>query len=174
LQKDFEEDWARNILSTHMATLQTEAMERTRTQPSTADIEMLKQFLQEGEKAAFKHREFAYDLAIAFWFVEDYTRALEILEYAEPGLPADWMRAELLFAGRRHLEALEQINSLEIKYIEDPENTFAVSYLRAQCLFELGQQSSALEILQSIVRVRANYRSAHALILEWTAGVTWE
>lgn len=174
LQKDFEEDWARNILSTHMATLQTEAIERTRTQPSTADVEMLKQFLAEGEKAAFLHREFAYDLAIAFWFVEDYTHALEILEYAEPGLAADWMRAELLCAAGRYLEALEQINSLEMKYIEDPENTFAVSYLRAQCLFQLGQQSSALEILQSIVRVRANYRSAHALILEWTAGVTWE
>jgi len=174
MRREFEEDWARNILSTHMATLQTEAMERTRTQPSTADEAMLKSFLVEGEKAAFKHREFAFDLAIAFWFVEDYARAQEILEYAPPSLATDWMHAELLFAGRRFLEALEQINMLEIKYIEDPETTFAVSYLRAQCLFSLGQQSSALEILQSIVRVRSNYRSAHALILEWTAGVSWE
>src|SRR5665213_1800977 len=41
MRREFEEDWARNILSTHMATLQTEAMERTRTQPSTADEAML-------------------------------------------------------------------------------------------------------------------------------------
>jgi tetratricopeptide (TPR) repeat protein len=174
MQREFDEDRAREILSTHMATLQSEAMERTRTQPSTADLAMVKSFLAEGEKVAFDHREFAFDLAIAFWFLEDYERALEIMEYSQPSLSTDWMRAELLFASRRFLEALEQINMLEIKYIEDPETTFAVSYLRAQCLFSLGQQASALEILQSIVRVRAGYRSAHALILEWSAGVSWE
>ncbi|MGZ3723298.1 MAG: tetratricopeptide repeat protein [Bdellovibrionales bacterium] len=174
MQKDFDEEWARNILSTHMATLQTEAMERTRTAPSSADEAMMKLFLSEGEKVAFDHREFAYDLAIAFWYVEDYPKALEILTYAPPSLAVDWMRAELLFAARHFLEALEQLNVLEIKFIDDPESTFAVSYLRGQCLFALGQQSSALEILQSIVRVRPNYRSAHALILEWTAGVSWE
>jgi thioredoxin-like negative regulator of GroEL len=174
MQKQFEEDWARNVLSTHMATLQNEAFERTKTQPSTADEEMLEQFLQEGEKASYAHREFAFDLAVAFWFLDDYSRALQILVYAPPSQSAEWMRAELLFASRRYLEALEQLNTLEIKYIDDPENTFAVSYLRAQCLHGLGQNSTALEILQSIVRVRANYRSAHALMLEWTAGVTWE
>lgn len=174
MERDFQEEWARNVLSTHIATLQSEAIERTRTQPSAADEQMLQQFLVEGEKAAFSVREFAYDLAIAFWFLEDYSRAVEILAYAPPGQATDWMRAELLFASRRFLETLEQINTLELKYIDDPESTFAVSYLRAQCLFGLGQRSSALEILQSIVRVRTNYRSAHALILDWTNGVVWE
>jgi hypothetical protein len=174
LQHEFDEVRAREILSTHMATLQSEAMERTRTQPSAADETMLKCFLAEGEKVVFDHRDFAFDLAIAFWFLEDYARAIEILEYAPVNLSTDWMRAELLFAARHFLQALEQLNMLEIKYIDDPETTFAVSYLRAQCLFGLGQQSSALEILQSIVRVRANYRSAHSLILDWTSGVSWE
>jgi hypothetical protein len=63
---------------------------------------------------------------------------------------------------------------MEIKYISDPETTFAVSYLRAQALQGLGQHGSALEIMQSIVRVRPNYRSAHSLILEWTEGATWK
>jgi tetratricopeptide (TPR) repeat protein len=174
MQKTFDEEWARNVLSNHLATLQIKAMERTRTAPSGADQDMLKMFLENGVTAAFEHREFAFDLALAFWFMDSFPQALEVIQYAPPGLATDWMRAELLFAARHYLEALEQLNTLEMRYIEDPENTFAVSYLRAQCLFELGQHSSALEILQSIVRVRANYRSAHALILEWTAGVTWE
>lgn len=174
MKKEFDEDWARNVLSTHMATLQSEAFERTRTQPSAADEAMLKLFLSEGEKAAFEHRQFAFELAIGFWFMEHFEHALEILQYAPPGLSTDWLRAELLFAARRFLEALEQINMLEVRYIDDPETTFAVSYLRAQCLHGLGQDASALEILQSIVRVRAQYRSAHALILEWTAGGGWE
>ena len=174
MQKSFEVDWAREVLSSHMSRLQGEALERTRTQPSTADEEMLKAFLTEGEKIAYAHRDFALDLAVAFWFMEDYNRALEILAYAPPGLSSEWMRAETLFEARRFVEALEQLSLLEVKYVDDPESVFAVSYLRAQCLHELGQHATALEILQSIVRVRAQYRSAHALILKWTSGASWE
>jgi tetratricopeptide (TPR) repeat protein len=174
LKADFDEQWAREVLATHVATLQSEAIDRTRTQPSAADEEMLKCFMVEGEKIAVDQRQFAFDLAVAFWFMEDYARAMEILAWAPPGPATDWMTAEVLFASRRFVEALEQLNQLEIKYIEDPETTFAVSYLRAQCLYALGQHSSALEIMQSIVRVRAQYRSAHALILEWTSGASWE
>ena len=68
----------------------------------------------------------------------------------------------------------EAVNHLEIKYVDDPETTFAVAYLRAQCLRELGQEAAALETLRSLVRVRPNYRSAHALILEWADGNDWE
>lgn len=174
MHKSFEEDWAREVLSSHMSRLQGEALERTRTQHSTSDEEMLKSFLAAGEKLCFERRDFAFDLAVAFWFMEDYNRALEILAYAPPGLSSEWMRAETLFEARRFVEALEQLNLLEVKYVDDPESVFAVSYLRAQCLHELGQHATALEILQSIVRVRSQYRSAHALILKWTSGASWE
>jgi len=174
MKRDFEVDWARNVLSNHMAALQTEALERTHTEPSSTDEEMLQTFLSEGEKAAYENRQIAFELAIAFWFMEDYSNAIEILNFAPPGISSDWMRAELMFADRRYLEALEQLNQLEVKYIDDPETTFAVSYLRAQCLHGLGQQASAIEILQSIVRVRPHYRSAHAFILDWASGVSWE
>jgi tetratricopeptide (TPR) repeat protein len=174
LKAEFDELWAREVLSTHMAGIQAETFERTVTSPSSQDQEMLKSFLLEGEKIVVEQREFAFDLAIAFWFMDEYHRALDILAWAPTSAPADWLHAELLFAARRFLEALEYLNQLEIKYINDPETTFSVSYLRSQCLFELGQKATALEIMQSIVRVRAGYRSAHALILKWTEGVSWE
>lgn len=176
LEATFAVDFAREVLASHMSRLQGEALERTstRTQHSPHEEKMLASFLNAGEKIAYDNREFALDLAIAFWFMEDYNRALEILEYAPPGPSAEWMRAETLFHARRFVEALEQLNMLEVKYVENPESMFAVSYLRAQCLQELGQQATALEILQSIVRVRAQYRSAHALILKWTSGASWE
>ena len=174
IRQNYEEEWAKEILAGHMAQIRDEKMERTRTAPSGADEEMLRMFLSEGEKLCMQNRNIAPDLAIAFWFLEDPSRAAEILAWAPPNTSNDWLKAEFLTQSRRFVEALEWLNVLEIKYIEDPESTFAVSYLRAQCLHELGQQSSALEIMQSIVRVRHNYRSAHALILEWTAGVSWE
>ncbi len=175
-KSEFDEAWARSVLSNHLNSLQFEANvhDRTRTAPSGLDQEMLKCFLREGEQLAIENRGFAYDLAIAFWFLEDYARALEILAWSEPSSASDWMKAEVLFAARRFIETLEHLNQLELKGAADPETTFAVSYLRAQCLFELGQKASALEIMQSIVRVRAKYRSAHAFILDWTDGGGWD
>ncbi len=174
IKQDYDEDWAKEVLAGHIAKLSDEKFDRTRTAPSGKDEEMLRSFFTEGEKLCVENRNIAPDLAIAFWFLEDPARAAEILAWAPPNASNDWLKAEFLTAARHFVEALELLNVLEVKYIDDPESTFAVSYLRAQCLHALGQQSTALEIMQSIVRVRSNYRSAHALILEWTAGVSWE
>jgi hypothetical protein len=174
IKQNYDEDWARDVLAGHIAQLSDEKFDRTRTAPSSADDEMLRMFSSEGEKLCLENRNIATDLAIAFWFLEDPARAAEILAWAPPTASNDWLKAEFLTGARHFVEALEWLNVLEVKYIDDPESTFAVSYLRAQCLHALGQHSSALEIMQSIVRVRSNYRSAHALILEWTAGVSWE
>jgi tetratricopeptide (TPR) repeat protein len=104
----------------------------------------------------------------------EYLMGLEILAWAPAVPPNDWLRAELLVHARRFVEGLEHLKHLEVRYVDDPETSFAVSYLKAQCLQELGQKDAALEILKSIVRVRPNYRSAHALIQEWTEGASWE
>lgn len=174
LKQNFDEQWARDVLSDHQAVLSSEKLDRTATAPSSSDEEMLKCFAQEGEKIIMEHRDFAADLSLAFWFMDEYNRALEVLNFASPSLANDWLRAELLFAARRFIECIELLNVLEVKYVNDPESTFAVSYLRAQCLQYCGQQAAALEILQSIVRVRPNYRSVSALIQQWTEGSGWE
>ncbi len=173
-KQDFDEQWAREVLATHMATLSHEKLERTEIENSSKDEEMLNCFLSEGEKIAMENRDFATDLTIACMFMNEYKRGLDILNWA-PMTPAnEWIKAELLISGRRFVEAMEHLNGLELKYAEDPESSFSVSYMRAQCFKELGQKDAALEIMQSIVRVRPNYRSAHALILEWTQGAGWE
>lgn len=174
LKEDFDEQWAREVLASHVAQLSDHKLERTLTAPSSADEEMLRMFLAEGEKLCVENRNIAADLAMAFWFMDEANRAIEILAWAPPNPSHDWLRAELLMGAGRYLEALDWVGQLEVKYINDPESTFAVSYLRAQCLHHLGQHSSALEIMQSIVRVRSNYRSAHSFILDWTSGVSWE
>ena len=176
LKSAFDESWARDVLANHMASSQRESgrPERTRTEPSSFDEAMLQSFLLEGERLSVDSRALAADLAIAFWFVGDHPRGLEILHWAEPNASTDWLRAEMLFEARRFIEALEWLNQLETKYVGDPESTFAISYLRAQCLKESGQPARALEILQSIVRVRPNYRSTNALLTEWLEGASWE
>lgn len=173
LKRDFDEQWAREVVANHMATLTHQRLERTENQNSQADDEMLKAFTKAGEKAVLDHREFASDLALAFLFMNEYIMGLDILNWAPVTEANEWLKAELLVLARRHVEAMEHLNHLEVKYAEDPESTFAVSYLRARCFKELGQKDAALEILESIVRVRPNYRSAQALFLEWTEGADW-
>jgi hypothetical protein len=172
-RKEFEEQWARDVLSNHMASLHAER-DLTITAPSSQDQEMLKCFLEAAEKICIEKRELASEISIIFWFMDDFEKALEIINWAPVTLANDWLKAEILIASRRFIEAMEQLNQLEVKYINDPESTFAVSYMRALCLKALGQHASALEIMQSIVRIRPGYRSANALILEWREGGAWE
>lgn len=174
LKQDFDEQWARDVLSSHMASISNDKLDRTITQMSNEDDEMMACFLNEGQKIALKDKTFASDFAVGCMFMQDFKRGLDILTLAEENTATEWLRAELLLSARRFVEAMEHLNYLELKYVEDPETAFAVSYLRAQCFKELGQKDAALEILQSIVRVRPNYRSAHALIQEWTEGAGWE
>jgi tetratricopeptide (TPR) repeat protein len=174
LKNRFDEDWAREVLASHAADRSHERLERTLTAPSSSDAEMLKCFSAFAERASMENRADAPDLALIFLLMEDYNRALEIIAWAAPSLSVDWLKAELLLLARRFIEALEHLNQLEIKYSHDPESTFAISYLRARCLYALGQQATALDMLRSIVQIRPHYRSAHALILNWTEGVTWE
>ena len=173
LKARFQEERAREVLTGRRIRAR-EKFERTETLPSTSDQEMLKCFLEEGVKVVMDKRDVAPALSVALWFLDDYAGAGEALRWAEPSAAVDWMRAEVLFAGRRFLECLDLVGTLEIKYVNDPETTFAVSYLRAQCLRELGQPGPALETLQSIVRIRPNYRSATQLIHEWQEGTDWE
>lgn len=173
LRSRFQEERAREVLSNRRIRAR-EKFERTETLPSTSDQEMLKCFLEEGVKTVMDKRGVAPSLGIALWFMDDYAGAGEVLRWAEPSSAVDWMQAEVMFAGRRFLECLDFVGRLEIKYVSDPETTFAVSYLRAQCLKELGQPGPALETMQSIVRIRPNYRSATQLIHEWQEGNDWE
>ncbi|MGE4132463.1 MAG: tol-pal system YbgF family protein [Bdellovibrionales bacterium] len=174
MKADFDEQWARDVLSNHIATLSNEKIERAVQEKSSSDEEMLASFLAAGEKIAMEHREFAADLAVGFLFMQDYMRSLEILPWASPTVANEWLRTELLVLARRFVEALDLLNQMEVRYANDPETAFAVSYMRAMCFRELGQKDAALEIMRSIARVRPNYRSAQALIQDWTGGMGWE
>ena len=174
LKRNFDEQWARNVLANHRASTLLEKIEATLTEPSPSDDEMLDCFIKEGEKICLENRDFAADLAVTFLFMEEYARAVESMAWAPLTTANEWMRVELLLRARRYIEALEALAHLEIKYVDNPETTFAVSYLRAKCLHASGQTEEAINILKSLVRVRPNYRSAQSLLLEWSEGVTWD
>lgn len=172
-EREFREQWARDVVASRSTYSKLRQLARKKFPLSEPDQQMLKAFLADLQKLSPSHPTLAYDLAVGFWFMEEYDSALAALNESK-GSAAEWLRAELLLSARRFVECLEQLNHLEVKFAEHPETSFAVSYLRAHALKELGQDDTALEILKSIVHVRPHYRSAHSLISEWSEGVIGE
>jgi len=170
-QTELDELFAREVIADHLSAQRSDEALRSKIFPSNNDEQMLISFLREGERFVVNHPVFAKDLCLAFLFMEDYTRALMALDWMEQDLSCQWLRAELLFASGRWIEALEYLKQMEAFLNGDPEVTFATAYLRAQCLYALNQQAAAVEILESIASIRPNYRSVSALLLEWKEGV---
>lgn len=118
-----------------------------------------------------KSPNMAYDFSIGLYMMEFYHHAIQMIRTAQPNLATDWFRLEILIKARRFLECLEDLSEVEQKYADEPESAFAGTYLRARVLKGLGQVGAAVQLLQSIVQIRPQYRSAHALLLEWEQGL---
>ena len=168
LWEDYLERWANHIL-THRTDSQK--------QQKVSDI-VSKKWRQEMEEhaqplfeqvseLAKKENKRAFDLALLFYFMDLPQKALEVLEEAPQSSSKDWLKAELLFESRLFVDLLEWLRKLELEYKEDHDIAFASSFLRAKALWELGQKSSATQLLTQILNVRPNYRYAHSLLQEW-------
>lgn len=119
------------------------------------------------ERELEKSPELAKDFAVAFWFWEKPDLALSLLEKAEPTNATLWFKAELLLKARRFLDTLELIKDLEKNVAEDPDLTFAITYLRAQAFWGLEQKYAAIELLESLLHVQPDYRMAASTLLLW-------
>lgn len=110
----------------------------------------------------------ANDFALAMIVWENFESALRLLAMnTETHYETDWLRAEALLGGRRHAELLNHLTFLETAYSQDPDNIYAVHYLRAQALWGLNQKMMAIEILEGMIVSRPQYRSASALLDQW-------
>jgi tetratricopeptide (TPR) repeat protein len=89
-------------------------------------------------------------------------------ELAKEGLTAAerWLKVESLFQSHRYAELLAelaQISALD----PSPEATFALVYWKAQALWGLKKPQEAMGLLEQLLSVRPQYRSAQALLSEW-------
>lgn len=107
------------------------------------------------------------DFAVSHLMWENFDQALEFLETLESSPSRDWLKAELLLFGRRHVDLLEHLRELELQYAHDSETIFACTFLRAQALWGLGQKFQAQEMLKSLLQYKHDYRTAASLLNEW-------
>ncbi|MCB0384351.1 MAG: hypothetical protein KDD43_03085 [Bdellovibrionales bacterium] len=169
---EFQERWARNVLaSQRQGNIDIESLLKGAIKWTKKEEELLALWLEEATKISQNNPQLAYSLCLFFYFIEAYPQAFTILQMAPNTPQRDWLTLELLIECRRFVECLAAVDQVEVAYSDDPETTFSAAYIRARALHGLGQDSQALEILQGIVNVRPNYRSAKTLIHEWAGGV---
>ncbi len=134
---------------------------------SPVNLKWARTLLTHLESIVTKHPKAATDFSMLFYFLDFYEEALYVLNYAPSSPSTDWLRLELKILSRRYVDAIEEARSLEQKYALDPEATFATTYARALCLWELGQEGLAISILQGIIKIRPQFRSAVSLLQQW-------
>jgi len=169
-QLNFRERWARHLITKkgNMPSVEERLLERW-TSPLNAEEQAWMQFqLIEIKNITEQNPEASYDFALFFGFMEAFTEGQETLQKAPASEAKDWLNVEYLVEARRFIEALDELNTLENRYADNPETPFAVSYLRAKSFHGLGQSSEAMEVLKSLLSLRPNYRAAQSLLLLWS------
>lgn len=114
----------------------------------------------------------AVNIALMFYFMEGYQEALVCLRsYCDvresQSLSRIWLEAELLLKCGLYLELLALLDWIEILLVKDGETTFAVLFLRAKAMKELGQKHLAIEMMEALVSARPDYRSAQWILSDW-------
>ncbi|NCN39625.1 hypothetical protein GW916_00090, partial [bacterium] len=111
------------------------------------------------------HSEQYLELTYFFMFLEEYESALSMLPMNQNlSFSEFWLKAELLKQARRYMEALELADEILRNFSGEPESLLETLYFKAEIFSLMKQHAKALELLESITKVRPNYRSSSHLI----------
>lgn len=108
-----------------------------------------------------------YNLAIFCCFVEDWEWALKMVHQAEPTQSRDWLEVEIGLKLHRYVDVLQGVTAIEHRWAQEPETFFGTSYIKAQAYYGLGKKEKALEILETLLATRPQFRQANELIQLW-------
>ncbi len=169
LKSEFRERWARHIINRRGGQVRTD-LEPETSMVTAAELENFKAAFEVAQMIVAKRQDLAYDFAVMFMNMEFDLWALHILSLGMSNVANDWLRADLLIRAQRYIECLDQLSLLEQRYTNDPDTAFGTTYLRAKALWGLKQGGRAIELLQTLIRIRPQYRSAASLLRDWTGG----
>lgn len=130
-------------------------------------LQLAENLLECLKRAADEDPWMAADLAIAAAMMDLWDGALELLQKAPASEDLSWLHLELLLGARHYLELLHAVGVVEHEKALDSETFFATAYLRSQALWGLGQKHAAIEVLESLLASRPNYRSGESLLGQW-------
>lgn len=166
LKEQFQQRWAQEIIRKSKLKSRYEPKPRIRKDEDQRRIDsLLKFWLDESAEDS----TLRYHLAILMVMAEEYRWALRFIDGAKESVEKDWLKVELLRMAGRHIDALNELDRIELKYADDTESVFAVSFERARNLWELQRKSEAVKIMEQIIHLRPEYRFARHLFDLWSS-----
>jgi len=108
-----------------------------------------------------------YNLAVLAFQLELFEPALHFINDCPKSASKEWLKAEILLEGKRYLDLLQHVESIEKEFLTDSDAVYGANYLKALAYHGLGQTNMGLQLLEQISAVHPNYRSTDALIIEW-------
>jgi hypothetical protein len=164
----FQRQWARDVVARNaIETHDSRVLQRPTLEPE--ERKAAKIFMDAMISKAQTNASTAYNFAIGLKMMGLPEAGLKVLEMIDDSWASEWLKVELLIDCGRFVDCLNSVHELELRYSTNPEATFAATYARAKALHGLGQSGPAIDLLQSIVNIRPNYRSAYTLMTEWAS-----
>lgn len=163
---EFQWRWSGYVLSQKKVVRRTELKKDTVTKEQEKFLSLLE---REAHLQSVKNPENAVHFCMMFYLMEQYGPALRVLQKSGLGSEHSWLELELLLLAKHYLSALELAEKIEKKLYtsSDTEVPFALAYSKALAYKGLKQNARAIEMLESILKFRPQYRQAERLINEW-------
>ena len=166
----FREKWGRNIIDQKKTRLLNKS--ELSAIPSEKEKKQAEQIAQSIKTILKKKPEATDNMAVLFSFIGYPYLAIQILKDHLNSVSSQWLYLDLLLQSELYLDCLSFVDIMEIRYSEDPETVFSLTYIRAKAYYGLGKQKKAKEILSNLLEVRPNYRLTHHLLKQWEKGVS--
>ncbi len=119
------------------------------------------------EEMLRQNPDMAMDFSISHLMWENHRSALRFLEKSPESVSRGWLRAHLLLAARRFVDLLNQLPEIEGLDHHNPDAAFEAIYFRAQAHWGLGDKIQAVELMETLLERRPEYRAGSSLLAEW-------
>lgn len=140
----------------------------TRTLRSPISQEDTKELRLKAIKLAKKNPSLAHDISIAFYQMDLFSIALEILDLKKEKTEKDhWAEVMVALEAGQWARALASCQTLEANFSLKGKKVFSVLYYQALCLKGLGQDRLATSILRRIVKIEPHFKIASSLLIDW-------
>ena len=131
------------------------------------DTEIKQQWSKIVEDLVEKRPDQIKNLSLFLYFLNWPDKSIDILTKNLKKLSDYWFYLDWLIETRQYTKVLNLTNQL-LEQIKDSEMIFPLIYIKSQSLYHLGKKEKAIEYLDSILKVRPDYRSAQSLLEKWT------
>lgn len=166
----FREKWGRKLI--HQKKTYLLNKKNISVPPSKKEKNQAEKISQSIKTILKKTPEKSYDMALLFSFIGYPYLAIQILKDHMNDVSSEWLHLDLLLQSKLYLDCLSFLDIMEIKYSNDPETVFALTYIRAKAYYGLGKKKKAKDILSDMLKVRPNYRLTHSLLKQWEKGIS--